>query len=252
MRPGIYLKSILMVFAFAVAGYALSGASPGHGSGKAKGSPKTSRQNPMGDGHKMPMRKDGGGAQGMPGKGRGSHKMPMQSKGMSMSRNGGGEMTLADAKQCRKRMLDGTEMMDEQQIDSCVGSVSRFDGAGGKLVTVRMKTDSNGRNYFEPAKVNINRGDTIKWVLDSGVHNSAAYPNRIPWDTTPWEFPLMTKPGDSFSRTFFSAGSYEYHCHPHETVGMKGVVVVERMSLASELRRSSKEESAHAHSLTEN
>jgi len=180
--------------------------------------------------------------------------MPMGSKAMGSMMPGGPAAaekhsgTLAEAQRCREQLLGGDVMLDEHQTEACVKLVSRFEGAGGgKVITIRMKTDAQGKNTYEPARVEIARGDTVKWVNESGVHNTAAYPNRIPRDATPWEAPLLAEPGASYARTFFFAGTYEFHCHPHEALGMKGAVIVERESRPNEFRKVRKGEEAHAH-----
>lgn len=70
---------------------------------------------------------------------------------------------------------------------------------------------------FEPATVNINVGDTVVWSgLDGGFHNVAA------------EDGSFRSPGgaNTFSRTFNSAGSFDYACEPHLAFGMTGTVNV--------------------------
>ncbi len=47
---------------------------------------------------------------------------------------------------------------------------------------------------------------------------------------------MMTEPGESWRMTFTKAGSYFYHCHPHEAAGMRGLLIVGRQSLPEEFR----------------
>lgn len=157
---------------------------------------------------------------------------------------------LAQAKWCRETLLEGKLMLDETQIQRCMSLVSRHEGAGGNVIVVRMTASAdNTVNRFNPARVEIRRGDTVRWVMDSGpVHNAVAYPNRIPYTALPFEGPLLTKVGDAWSQTFFFPGTYEYHCHPHEALGMRGVVIVERESRPDEFRKMrGGDEAAHAH-----
>ena len=157
---------------------------------------------------------------------------------------------LAQAKWCRETLLEGKLMLDERQIQRCMSLVSRHEGAGGNLIVVRMTASAdNTVNRFNPARVEIRRGDTVRWVMDSGpVHNAVAYPNRIPYTALPFEGPLLTGIGDAWSQTFFFPGTYEYHCHPHEALGMRGIVIVERESRPDEFRKMrGGDEAAHAH-----
>ena len=158
---------------------------------------------------------------------------------------------LAQAKWCRETLLAGTLMLDEKQTRHCMDLVSRHEGAGGgNVVVVRMTASAdNSVNRFDPPRVEIRRGDTVRWVMDSGpFHNAVAYPNRIPYTALPFEGPLLTKVGDAWSQTFFFPGTYEYHCHPHEALGMHGVVIVEREARPDEFRMiRGGDEAAHAH-----
>ena len=154
--------------------------------------------------------------------------------------------TLEGARQCHALLLSGRVMVDEGTESYCMALVARR-GGGGKVVTVRMITDAKGANRFEPARVVIRRGDTVQWVVESGAHNSVSYPERIPYTAQPFEGPMLAQPGQSWSRAFFNAGTHEYHCHPHEALGMRGVVIVERESRPGEFRALRKGEEGHAH-----
>ena len=166
----------------------------------------------------------------------------------------GGHMDMdggfAQAKWCRETLLGGELMLDDKQTRRCMDLVSHHEGAGGGNVIVVHMTASadNTVNLFEPPRVMIRRGDTVRWVMDSGpFHNAVAYPNRIPFTVLPFEGPLLMKAGDSWSQTFFFPGTYEYHCHPHEALGMRGVVIVERESRLDEFRQVRAGEGVHAH-----
>lgn len=69
---------------------------------------------------------------------------------------------------------------------------------------------------FSPSKVTINIGDTIKWV------NNGAATHTTTSDTGLWNQTLAS--GATFSRTFYTAGSYKYHCTLHPS--MKGEIEV--------------------------
>jgi pseudoazurin len=79
---------------------------------------------------------------------------------------------------------------------------------------------------FEPAVLNIMKGDTITWIGDA-MHNSASINEMIPKGAKPWVGPLTKKPGDkSISVKFDIEGVYGYNCTPHAMFGMVGLVVV--------------------------
>jgi hypothetical protein len=56
---------------------------------------------------------------------------------------------------------------------------------------------------------------------------------------------MMEKKGENWSRKFTKSGTYRYHCHPHEAVGMKAVVIVDRESRPNEFRKAMAGEHAH-------
>ena len=84
---------------------------------------------------------------------------------------------------------------------------------------------NGGSPAFSPKDVQINVGDTVKWVGVSGTNTvtsgtGAGDPNA----GTLFDQPLAA--GQSFSRAFTAAGVVPYFCRPHEAMGMKGTVTV--------------------------
>lgn len=70
---------------------------------------------------------------------------------------------------------------------------------------------------FDPPVVNINVGDTVVWTgLEGGYHNVAAEDGSF----------RSPAGADTYSRTFNSAGSFDYVCEPHIVYGMTGTVNV--------------------------
>ncbi len=71
---------------------------------------------------------------------------------------------------------------------------------------------------FQPATVDIKVGDTVVWTQrDSIGHTTTS-------DTGLWSSPLLSA-GQTFSRTFDTAGVFPYHCTPHPF--MRGTVNVQ-------------------------
>ena len=100
-------------------------------------------------------------------------------------------------------------------------------------VAVSMETHEDGTHHFVPHVVHIEVGGTVRWVNDSGSHDTTAYHpdtfgeiRRIPSNTEPWESGLLNEPGETFEQTFETEGVYDYVCTPHEGGGMVGTVVV--------------------------
>jgi halocyanin-like protein len=75
---------------------------------------------------------------------------------------------------------------------------------------------------FDPPAIAISTGTTVtwEWTGTSGQHN-------VVQDDLGLESDLTEEEGHTFTHTFEEAGTYTYHCNPHESVGMKGGVHVE-------------------------
>jgi len=110
--------------------------------------------------------------------------------------------------------------------------------------------EATGALACEPARLEIAPGDTVIWINDDpdNEHNVAAYPDRIPQGVEPFESPMFTRPGESWSTTFTMPGSYYYHCHPHEAV-MRGFIVVGHESASEEFRALEPGEMEHEHGI---
>jgi plastocyanin len=99
--------------------------------------------------------------------------------------------------------------------------------ATGTVIEVKMVTDGEG-NYFEPADFEVRRGDLIRFVLVSGVHN-VSFPaaenkgrKNLP---APSEY--LQLPGQSFDLLVdMEPGRYFYQCDPHAALGMVGNIEV--------------------------
>ena len=113
----------------------------------------------------------------------------------------------------------------------------------GSPVEVRMRTASGGADvWFEPVGLRIEPGETVRWVVDRGVHTSTAYhpengelPLRVPEGAEPWGSGYLTGSGEAYEHTFRREGVYDYFCRPHEAAGMVGRIVVARENRTSHL-----------------
>lgn len=141
------------------------------------------------------------------------------------SGNGGGQRT------------DDSGNGGGQETDDSGSSTESFDGwmdnvgnyrevtdlTGESGTTIDVGGEGNDGNYtFEPAAVRVSAGTTVtwKWTGEGGSHSVIA-------EDGSFESELVGEEGHTFEQTFDSSGTYKYKCGPHETLGMKGVVVVE-------------------------
>lgn len=95
---------------------------------------------------------------------------------------------------------------------------------------IEIKAISEGaENYFEPKDIKARRGDRIKLVLVSGVHNLAWPAGKNPAGA---ELPAATEmlqlPGQTVEISIgMPPGKYNFVCVPHEALGMVGTLEVE-------------------------
>lgn len=104
--------------------------------------------------------------------------------------------------------FDGT-LTDEQDADA---------------VTVQVGADgNNGAFAFAPAAIKISPGTTVtwEWTGEGSAHNVVAE------EGASFESEQTSEAGFTFEQTFEETGVVTYYCLPHETLGMKGAVVVE-------------------------
>ena len=89
-----------------------------------------------------------------------------------------------------------------------------------------------GGNNFDPAKVTIAAGGTVKWIWASGNHNVVSGANAAdnkfcsPSDMNCAAAPVSAA-GFTYMHTFPAAGSFPYFCKPHLAAGMTGTVTVQ-------------------------
>ena len=106
-------------------------------------------------------------------------------------------------------------------------NVGNYDGVvdatGKSEVKVRVGSQANGGYFgFKPPAVRVSSGTTVvwEWTGKGGSHNVVAADGSF-------QSKLVVDEGHTFEHTFESSGTVRYYCQPHETVGMKGAVVVE-------------------------
>ncbi|MGM4916189.1 pseudoazurin [Tardiphaga sp. 813_E8_N1_3] len=96
--------------------------------------------------------------------------------------------------------------------------------AGAAEVEVKMLNkgaDGTGM-VFEPALVNVQPGDTVKFVSTDKGHSVESVKGMLPTDS----MPFVGKMGQDLVVTFDKPGVYGVKCAPHYGMGMVGLVVV--------------------------
>lgn len=98
----------------------------------------------------------------------------------------------------------------------------------GKIVTVELNSDANG-NYFKPAKFEVHRGDVVRFILKSGVHNVHFLPDSNAGKSNlPAASDMLQLPDQTYDVPVnFEEGTYYFQCDPHAALGMIGHMKVE-------------------------
>ncbi len=107
--------------------------------------------------------------------------------------------------------------------------VGNFDGTvvdatGQDTATVQVGTQANGGAFgFGPPAIHVDNGATVQfeWTGEGGGHNVVSKPDG-PLDSGS----AVSNAGVNYEHTFEEDGIYTYVCVPHESLGMKGAVVV--------------------------
>ena len=82
---------------------------------------------------------------------------------------------------------------------------------------------------FSPPALTISVGQSVTWT------NAGKVPHTTTSDGNLWDSGALN-PGQSFTFTFRSAGTFSYHCQFHRALGMVGVIVVRSASGGSSSR----------------
>lgn len=108
------------------------------------------------------------------------------------------------------------------------GLVLLASPAFAKEYTIKEISDPAGNKpyYFEPAELTIQPGDTVNFVNAQEDMHDVMFVNVPKGVDEMIMSPMHEKEGDKFSYTFTIPGTYQYHCHPHEALGMKGTLIV--------------------------
>jgi len=119
------------------------------------------------------------------------------------------------------------------QSTSSSGSDPR-KGSGTKSDPYVVDMIGTSDVYFDPVGLLVEKGDYVKWVIQSGGHSTTSYtkgnPREQAGDLVPngakgWDSGVLKQKGASFTHQFTVEGTYDYYCIPHKTLGMVGRIV---------------------------
>ena len=116
----------------------------------------------------------------------------------------------------------GTGPVEEYLAEATGYDGSIADETGSGSVEIAVGAGENGY-AFDPAAVRVSPGTTITWAWtgEGGAHNVVSKGDG-PLDSGE---PAMGE-GVTYEATLDSPGVHRYYCNPHQSLGMKGAVVV--------------------------
>ncbi len=98
--------------------------------------------------------------------------------------------------------------------------------AGAKVVEVQMLNEhpENPREkmVFYPDIVQVNPGDTIRFLSTMRGHNVELDDNMMPEGAETWK----SRINEDFEITLDVEGTYGFYCTPHRSAGMVGLILV--------------------------
>jgi plastocyanin len=93
-------------------------------------------------------------------------------------------------------------------------------GTAGQAATTMVNVEDF---EFDPASITVNVGDTVLWLWNNGFHTTTS--TTIPSGATSWNQPI-DQSHLMFSYVPAVAGSYDYICIYHSSMGMTGHITV--------------------------
>lgn len=122
---------------------------------------------------------------------------------------------------------DTTSQPADPTFDGWLDNVDNYsqliDKSNTDQITISVGAKGNNGNFaFDPPAVRISLGTQITWEWTGlgGQHN-VVETNGV------FESELTDEANHTFTHTLQDSGTYKYSCIPHETIGMKGVIVVD-------------------------
>lgn len=122
---------------------------------------------------------------------------------------------------------DGGDGTSNDEVDEYLSDTTNYDGiqdaTGQSSATVDVGVEANGGNFgYGPAAIQVDTGTTVtwEWTGEGGTHNVVAEDDAFNSGQA------VDDPDETFEYTFDETGTFPYYCVPHESVGMKGAVVV--------------------------
>ncbi len=110
------------------------------------------------------------------------------------------------------------------------GQVFKIVPARLEMIEINVENfrfDADDNNGTQVDTLTINVGDTVKWNRVAGSHTvTSGEASSAPDAGNLFDEPLNSS-NQNFSFTFTETGTFPYFCRPHESLNMKGIIVVQ-------------------------
>lgn len=102
-------------------------------------------------------------------------------------------------------------------LAGCGGDSTGPSNGGGGGGGSTSNAITVGNNFFDPNATTVPAGTTVTWTWDGGSSHNVTFNDGTH---------SATQSNGTYSRTFNTAGTYDYHCTVHGAA-MSGTVVVQ-------------------------
>ena len=107
-------------------------------------------------------------------------------------------------------------------------ALGQSSGTVHEVEMLNRNPETGDRMAFSPDLLQVNPGDTIRFVAKDRGHNSASDKNMLPAGAKGWSGRI----GQDIEVQVTETGVYGYFCTPHRSVGMVGLILVGDVSAA--------------------
>lgn len=101
-------------------------------------------------------------------------------------------------------------------------AIAGSHGGDAVVEMLNKAPEGNERQVFHPPVLQVEAGTTVTFKATDRGHNSEANKDMIPEGAEVWK----GKINDDIAVTFDKPGLYGYHCTPHQSAGMVGIILV--------------------------
>ena len=111
--------------------------------------------------------------------------------------------------------------------------VKAQEGTVHEVLMLTRDPDTGDNQVFKPAVLQVQPGDTVRFIPEQPGHNSQSNEDLIPEGGETWEGRI----NQEVEVTLETEGTYPYYCLPHQTAGMVGLILVGDFSVNFEEAR---------------